>query len=248
MYFAMKQNKYDDPEFFRLYSAMPRSQHGLAAAGEWPTLRAMLPRLNDKRVLDLGCGYGWHCRYARQQQARSVVGIDISQKMLERAQDDTHDPAITYRCCAIEDASFAAAEFDVVFSSLALHYIEDYAGVCRKVWHALAPGGAFVFSVEHPIFSAREAQDWYYGENAVPLHWPVDHYHAEGVRHTSWLADDVVKYHRTIETYVHTLLKTGFQLTHLAEPVPTAEAIEEMPYLADELRRPIFLLLAGVKE
>ena len=58
----MKQNKYDDPEFFLKYSGMPRSENGLVAAGEWPTLRAMLPDLNGKRVLDLGCGYGWHCR------------------------------------------------------------------------------------------------------------------------------------------------------------------------------------------
>lgn len=243
----MKQNKYDDPDFFLKYSGMPRSENGLAAAGEWPTLRAMLPDLNDKRMLDLGCGYGWHCRYARQQQARSVVGIDISQKMLERARADTNDPAITYRRCAVEDANFAAGEFDVVFSSLALHYIEGYAGLCRKVWHWLVPGGAFVFSVEHPIFSAREAQDWYYDENGAPLHWPLDHYQVEGIRHTSWLADDVVKYHRTVETYVNTLLDTGFQLARLAEPTPNAKAIEEMPYLADELRRPIFLLLSAVK-
>lgn len=244
----MKQNKYDDPVFFAKYSGMPRSQYGLAAAGEWPTLRAMLPDLKDKRVLDLGCGYGWHCRYAREQQARSVVGVDISEKMLERAVADTDDAAITYQRSAIEDINFDAEEFDVVFSSLALHYIEDYAEVCRKVWHSLVPGGAFVFSVEHPIFSTREAQDWYYDEHGRPLHWPVDNYQVEGIRHTSWLADDVVKYHRNVATYVNTLLDTGFRLTRLAEPVPSAEAMREMPFLEDEVRRPIFLLLAAVKD
>jgi len=244
----MKQNKYDDPGFFLKYSGMPRSQNGLAAAGEWPTLRAMLPDLQGKRVLDLGCGYGWHCRYAREQQARSVVGVDISEKMLERAQADTDDGAITYQRCAIEDIDFADGAFDVVFSSLALHYIQDYTEVCRKVWRSLANGGSFVFSVEHPIFSAREAQDWYYDETGRPLHWPVDHYQVEGIRHTSWLADDVVKYHRNVATYVNTLLDTGFRLTRMAEPTPTAEAMREMPYLEDELRRPIFLLLAAVKE
>lgn len=244
----MKQNKYDEPGFFNKYSGMPRSQNGLNAAGEWPALRAMLPDLSDKRVLDLGCGYGWHCRYAREQKARAVVGIDISEKMLERAQADTDDAAIIYRRCAIEDINFADGEFDVVFSSLALHYIEGYAEVCRKVWRCLAPGGSFVFSVEHPIFSAREAQDWYYDADGKPLHWPVDQYQVEGIRHTSWLDDDVVKYHRNVATYVNTLLDTGFRLTRLAEPIPTAEAMREMPYLEDELRRPIFLLLAAVKE
>ncbi|MDQ0875695.1 SAM-dependent methyltransferase [Paenibacillus sp. V4I3] len=71
----MKQNKYDDLGFFEKYSEMPRSIGGLNAAGEWPVLRTMIPALRDKRVLDLGCGFGWHCQYAREQQARSVVGV-----------------------------------------------------------------------------------------------------------------------------------------------------------------------------
>ncbi|CDN42254.1 hypothetical protein BN871_BA_00290 [Paenibacillus sp. P22] len=54
----MKQNKYDDKEFFSSYSRMPRSLGGLDAAGEWSTLRGMLPDLEGKRVLDLGCGFG----------------------------------------------------------------------------------------------------------------------------------------------------------------------------------------------
>jgi cyclopropane fatty-acyl-phospholipid synthase-like methyltransferase len=63
----MKQNKYDDPEFFTSYSKMPRSIDGLAEAGEWHAFRSLLPDLRDKRLLDLGCGFGWHCRYARER-------------------------------------------------------------------------------------------------------------------------------------------------------------------------------------
>ena len=69
----MKQNKYDDPELFAIYSQMPRSVRGLEAAAEWPVLRSLLPDLRNKRLLDLGCGFGWHCRYARERQARRVV-------------------------------------------------------------------------------------------------------------------------------------------------------------------------------
>ena len=55
----MKENKYDDSVFFEQYSHMPRSEQGLSAAGEWPALKALLPELAGKRVLDLGCGFGW---------------------------------------------------------------------------------------------------------------------------------------------------------------------------------------------
>ena len=77
----MKENKYDDNIFFQKYSQMSRSQQGLAGAGEWETLRKLLPDFKDKRVLDLGCGYGWHCIYAMEHGASSVVGVDISHKM-----------------------------------------------------------------------------------------------------------------------------------------------------------------------
>lgn len=89
----MKQNKYDDPTFFANYSQMARSIGGLEAAGEWPAFRAMLPTLQNKNVLDLGCGFGWHCRYAREQGARWVLGIDLSEKMIARARESTNDAA-----------------------------------------------------------------------------------------------------------------------------------------------------------
>jgi SAM-dependent methyltransferase len=243
----MKQNKYDDPAFFANYSQMARSIDGLDAAGEWPAFRALLPTLRDKNVLDLGCGFGWHCRYAREQQARSVVGVDISEKMIARARESTNDPAIEYRRLAIEDIDFSAGEFDVVISSLALHYVERFDIVCRKVHHCLVPEGSFILSVEHPIFTALAAQDWYYGPHGERLHWPVDHYQEEGPRQARFLDHEVVKYHRTIATYVNTLIDSGFTITKLSEPQPRQELLHTHPAWQDETRRPMFLLIAAVK-
>ena len=243
----MQQNSYDTPGFFANYSQMARSLGGLDAAGEWPAFRALLPPLHDKTVLDLGCGFGWHCRYARQQQARSVLGIDLSAKMLARAREMTDDVAIEYRQVAIEDLDVAAETFDVVLSSLALHYVEAFEQVCRKVYRSLVPEGQFVFSVEHPIFTARTAQDWWYGEQGERLHWPVDSYQDEGLRQTNFLDHAVVKYHRTVATYVTTLLDAGFTITGLSEPQPTQAMLELHPDMRDETRRPMFLVLAARK-
>jgi 2-polyprenyl-3-methyl-5-hydroxy-6-metoxy-1,4-benzoquinol methylase len=63
----MTQNIYDDEVFFVGYSQLPRSIHGLDGAPEWPALRSMLPAFAGHRVLDLGCGFGWFSRWAREQ-------------------------------------------------------------------------------------------------------------------------------------------------------------------------------------
>ena len=243
----MPQNKYDDPAFFAAYSAMPRSVGGLDEALEWPVLRAMLPDLRGKRVLDLGCGFGWHCRHARELGAASVLGVDLSERMLARAVEATADPAIVYRRGAIEDMAFAAGSFDVVLSSLALHYVERFDVVCQRVAECLVDGGGFVLSVEHPIFTARAEQDWWRGADGTPLHWPVDGYQDEGARRTSWLAENVVKYHRTLATWINELIAAGFRIDRLAEPSPPAAAIAERPELRHELRRPMFLMIAATK-
>lgn len=243
----MKQNKYDEENFFSQYSQMSRSMEGLEAAGEWPAFRSLLPDFRNRKVLDLGCGFGWHCRYAREQGARSVIGIDLSDKMLTRAKEMTNDDAVEYQKGAIEDIDFPDESFDIVMSSLAFHYVQHFDELCRKVHQCLSPGGAFVFSVEHPMFTALPAQDWHYGENGDRLHWPLDDYQKEGLRITSFLADDVKKYHRTIETYVNTLIDSGFILKKLAEPAPPEEMQRENASMRDEARRPMFLLLSAGK-
>src|SRR4051794_4599542 len=145
----MKQNKYDDVNFFSAYTKMPRSVKGLEGAGEWHVLKELLPELRNKSVLDLGCGFGWHCRYARELQARSVIGVDISEKMLQKAREMTNDSLISYIKMPIEDINFSDSQFDVVISSLAFHYIKSFEAICKKVYDCLKPGGTFVFSVEH---------------------------------------------------------------------------------------------------
>lgn len=67
--------------------SFPRSVAGLSAAGEWHELRRMLPDFKGKRVLDIGCGFGWHCIYAAEQGAKEVIGTDISEKMLAVARE-----------------------------------------------------------------------------------------------------------------------------------------------------------------
>ncbi|SCZ13951.1 Methyltransferase domain-containing protein [Paenibacillus polysaccharolyticus] len=244
----MKQNKYDDKAFFQNYSKMARSVEGLDAAGEWHELQTLLPDLKDKRVLDLGCGFGWHCRYAREQQASTVIGVDLSENMLRRARELTNDLQIEYRQTAIEDIHFDQNQFDVVISSLVLHYIKHLHDVYRKINQCLVTGGTFILSVEHPIFTARAEQDWHYDAQGEKLHWPVDHYHEQGQRIANFLDHDVVKYHRTMATHLNELIGAGFIIQQVAESKPSLEMMEQVPGMSDENRRPMFLMIVAMKK
>lgn len=97
--------------------------------------------------LDLGCGYGWHCIYAAEHGAESVVGIDISEKMLGMAEEKNAHESIQYRRLAMEDLEFPKGAFDAVVSSLASHYVKDFESLVEKIRQWMTPGGKFVFSV-----------------------------------------------------------------------------------------------------
>ena len=240
----MTQNIYDDEEFFAGYSRLRRSVEGLDGAPEWPALRALLPNLSGLKVLDLGCGFGWFCRWARQQGAAYVLGIDVSEKMLARARGEADDPAITYRNADMEKLDLPANSFNLVYSSLALHYVGNLNGLMLQVDRSLVRGGRLVFSVEHPIFTAPSDPNW--SPNAAGRNiWPVDGYLDEGPRSTNWLAQGVIKQHRTLATYINMLVGLGFSILYIEEWGPTEEQIAAQPNWAVEQQRPPFLLVAA---
>src|SRR5919198_716953 len=156
----MTQNIYDNEDFFQEYSRLPRSVEGLDAAPEWPALRALLPDMRGQRVLDLGCGFGWFCRWARQQGAAQVMGIDVSERMLARARASTQDTAITYTRADMEHLELSPESFNLVYSSLALHYIEHLNELMWEVSGSPAPGGGLFFSVAPPFFPAPADPNW----------------------------------------------------------------------------------------
>ena len=217
---------------------------GLDGAPEWPALRALLPPLAGARVVDLGCGFGWFCRWAAGQGAATVLGLDLSERMLERARAETADPAIAYRRADLEALDLPAGGFDLAHSALALHYVADLPRLLAVVHRALVPGGRFVASIEHPIYMAPRHPGWI-ADAQGRRSWPVDGYQEEGPRVTDWLAPGVVKHHRTLGTTLNALIAAGFTLSHVEEWGPSPEQVAARPELAEERDRPMFALIAA---
>ncbi len=114
---------------------------------------------------------------------------------------------------------------------------------CGYGW--LRTGSTLVMSFEHPLFTAN-GSDWIYDEAGHKLHFPLDHYFQEGKREAFFLAERITKYHRTLTTYLNTLLQLGFVLDQIIEPYPNEEMLE-WEGMKDELRRPMMLMIAAHK-
>lgn len=243
----MEQNIYDNPHFFEEYSKLNRSVHGLNGAPEWESIRALLPDLTGKRVLDLGCGFGWFARYAIERGAASVLATDISQNMIAKAKEDTANPAITYKIADLEELELPAASFDFAYSSLAFHYIKNFRQLLHTIHNALVPGADLVFSIEHPIYMAPKNPEWTRDKHGDRV-WPLNQYCIEGERTTDWLAKGVRKQHRTLGTTITTLIDVGFTIRHIKEWSPSPEQLQAHPEWMEHLDRPMFLLVAAQRD
>lgn len=238
------QNIYDDPRFFAGYSTLERFGAGWQQAMEHADLLALLPPVAGRRALDLGCGAGQLAHHLATSGAAEVVGVDVSERMLERARAEWAHPRVTYRREAMEHLVFDLARFDLVVSSLALHYVDDYAGLMARIAGWLAPGGVLVYSTEHPIYTARlPGEGWVVDEAGRRTGWSLDRYADEGTREETWFVSGVRKVHRTLATLVNGVVDAGLVVERLVEPVPDEQWLRDHPQWAEERRRPIFLMV-----
>lgn len=243
-----KQNIYDNAIFFEGYKKIRDNETNANNLFEKPALFSMMPDLNGKRVLDLGCGFGDHCKRFVEEGAEQVTGIDISEKMLQIAREENGDPRISYIHMPMEDIAQLNGQFDLVASSLALHYVEDFSDVVKSVYQLLRGGGIFLFSQENPLCTCHSGGDrWTRDENGNKIYVNLSNYGVEGERESVWFVDHVKKYHRTFSTIVNTLIETGFTIEKMMEPLPTEKLLEEYPEYQDLLHKPDFLLIKARK-
>ena len=234
---------YDNPGFFGRYQEMRQRGAGLNEDLERPAIVRLLPDVAGADVLDIGCGDGGLGRWLASQGACHVLCTDPSARMLTLAAGYAH-PRVRYCRASAESLSLAPECLDLVVSSLALHYVADYGTLIRRVAGWLRPGGHVVYSVEHPICTARDPMTGWVaaGEGTV---WPVDDYARETTRAQRWLGTLVTKHHRKLATLIGGILAAGLVLTGIDEPCPDEQAIARRPDLADHRRRPPLLIISA---
>lgn len=243
-----KQNIYDNETFFSGYFKLRENNDSANNLEEKPAIFSMLGDVNGKSIIDLGCGYGENCRAFSEMGAERIVGIDLSQKMLEIAKKENHAQNIQYLNMPMENIKSLSDKFDIAVSSLALHYIKDYDKLINDVCSLLKPGGIFLFSQEHPLTTAPiDGAKWIKNEDGSVDHYRLTDYTRAGERTVSWFIDGVVKYHRTFSQLINGLVRSGFVILEMEEPVASPETIRRLPQYGKDLHKPNFLMIKAKK-
>lgn len=242
------QNIYDNEVFFREYRKLRENEANANNLFETPALISLLGDLSGRSILDLGCGCGDHCAEFIRRGASRVVGVDISEKMLAAAKEENGHPRIEYLNIPMERIGELGGTFDLVTSSLAIHYVEDFRGLAEDVFALLRKGGLFVFSQENPINTCFSGGSrWTKDQHGNKLHANLSDYSTDGERLSTWFVDGVKRYHRTFSSIVNTLAGAGFVIEKMLEPVPDRDMLEQYPQHRDLLHKPDFLLVRARK-
>lgn len=224
---------------------------------EKPAIYGLLPPLEGKAVLCAGCGSGEEVEFIKSLGAVKVVGIDISEKLIDIAR--TTYPGIEYKVMDIEHLDFPAGLFDLVFSSLTMHYLNDWVSALLSVSRVLKENGIFLFSMTHPFFSAMAKTDTPetksrihgYSEdkksNTLTLYGDYLENHEVTVSVTKDLT--VTNYHRSLATVFRDMKTTGFELLDMVEPKALDESKQDNPHFWEIHQKvPEFLILKTQKK
>lgn len=199
---------------------------------EKPSIRAELPGLNGLSVISIGCGSGVDTQYLKDSGAERVVGIDISKGMIEIAKRE--HPGIEFSVMSMEKLEYPDESFDVAYSSLAIHYLEDWTTALQEAYRVLKLDGVYIFSCGHPLdqtFERTEDENFKIhslgstrnkNDSTYTIHGDYLAASGNGTQRLEGgiAAVDVVTYHQTFARMIDFIVAAGFTIEKFVEPQP----------------------------
>lgn len=200
-------------------------------------LRLLRGHVRGRTVLELGCGSGLLTRKLVRMGGK-VTGVDNSASMLAIAEREV--AGVTFENADIRRLALGARQYDLIVSSLTFHYVKDLGPLFKACSRYLKRGGRLIFSLHHPIASARlmersTRKSGYFAAGA-PYRWQM----LPGMQ--------LVSYHQTFASIVLGLAKAGFVVEQVSEgkPSPSSRRVNPQAY-AETAQTPPFLGIKAVK-
>lgn len=244
------KNVYDVNEFFEKYQSMRKQEVNANVLIENPIIKSMMPSLKNKKILDLGCGDGNMSTYFMENGAKKVVGIDISKNMIEVANKNNKYPNAEYYTLKMENISKLKEKFDIVYSSLAFHYVKDYNKLLKDINRLLKVNGVLIYSQESPVNTAIII-DKSKIDNKIVLndktYYLLSDYGNETERNVFWNDVVVTKYHRTYCTIVNSLQHNKFKIIDIKDSYETEEAKKICDKYKNQNNKPYFTFVKARK-
>ena len=207
----------------------------LNALYERPTTLGLLPAVSGKDVLDAGCGHGWYADWLLRHGAR-VTAVDRSARMVALANERLSGRARVIQADLTDLRHILEGEtFDVVLSSLVLHYVGDLLAAFSEWARVLRPSCALVFSTHHPIHQATILDPGYLHAEVIQEEW-------------GWLGEKMRYYRRPLRDLTEPLANAGFVIERICEPTPSEALKISDPEEFDQLCRvPAFIFVRARK-
>lgn len=242
---AIKEDTNNSPVALKSYEDFGRDYANAIESNAWnagyerPSTLALLPNVNGLAILDAGCGPGIYADLLIQRGGK-VTALDVSPAMVALAKErlagkaEVHNWDLSKTPLPFHDQSF-----DLIVSSLTIHYILDLDKLFHDFFRLLKSGGHFVFSTHHPITDYNAHNNGsYHATELVEEEW-----------NTVGRLVTVRFYRRPLSALFTALLSAGFAIEAVNEGQPSEECKQRHPEAYKKLTtKPGFLFIRAVKQ
>jgi ubiquinone/menaquinone biosynthesis C-methylase UbiE len=198
-------------------------QEGFTAGADAEYTEQILPLAAEHlagadRVLDVGTGEGQVARVARAGGAGLVVGIDPTAAQIWEGARRGGGPA--YALAGAGRLPFADETFDAVIACLVFEHIAEVDAAIAEVARVLAPGGRFLFFLNHPLLQTPNS-GWIDDRILDEQYWRIGAYLVEDTTLEEVDKGVFIPFiHRPLSRYVNAMAAHGLVITHMDEPTP----------------------------